>query len=1200
MSAKDSCSEAPGFDQTPNEYTGIDSRVISSQVDFLPQLNDSQETKHDVVDQETMPKELAQCHQPIQSAKVNYFTLPVIETTEEIAANFQYQKPPPTRGIVPEHSYPPTNSSHMSTSKVQQDLQHGRNSDISEFNVHGRPAEPLLSLPSKGERGELASSLQTKNDQADLMINSHDAPRNAVHYAQVPSSNTSDTMSYGDTSGYPFPEEVQSPRHNRRKTQSPFSLLTKGTLPKSLSDTRQKALAQLSPHHRVSRADAFLSHPAKPRRQSMQMPRTPHKQPRTTNLSSKGIHVDEVEQTPRMSPQVEQKEKQGLMRPVRRSPLEDDVISTTRPCSQASNISKPRAPAKMKSRRGSPTREQNSLNLVNFAESWNTNFLYNQRLLDRWEQKISMLEKHIEARDSTIEQYQRDVESRDLVIDELTKVAEEQRAQSDKVQDQIATSSNTRNTLEDKLRACRGRLNDAIKEQQQLFMKCRERFQETTTVVKVESQLQRESIEKASTTLDLVRAEIKQEVAVVVEDANKRAEELSKAIDSLTEQLSQREKDLDHQRQHAESLREQLAESHKLNKQSLESVAAQNRELLGKLEQDRKALIEDVDEIRLLCNGIYEGTAEATTAAEWQQKIHEADLTIQGQVLQVQTLQDEVQQKKIRMDEQSEGNKLLKKELFDLQVSAAKDEATSDQKVKELTDQIKCLQTILSEKDTIISRANGDLGAAQEKLRVQACELQDKKEQIQHERQAHKIALELNEEQQNQAIFQAVDKETEKIREEHRIAEERLQEAITTRAQVEQELADSLQAAESSSNANIDEDLRQIRGELDTMIDSMSNLTANMEESEHEREVLQGSLEEWSRNRVEIDQMQQILGRLAKDQPNAIHMSDQLKELLEIQKKLSGTLEYHQARLTNAEAAGVSNQSRQNDEAATLSGNSSNLTIGLQNNVDLFPKALQGLKRKVMVQSPVTEDESASPLSVEQERDTRRHSAPLRGIMKVVTRSASRQLEATGSTVDADAQTQVSPQAPPKRKVAKRGSKSPLTTHSMYNRPVAGSILGATKGQEDASQATPLNEHQDEGAMNSNIYALGNPDSNASSLHEAIETDEVDEPPTKRQRTLTASQQENQDSYKAPKIKVVRSMSEYFPAQRSEDQEPTERMTIQPKLLLLPGAPERKSSALVTYGGQGAGGSRSDSQSSVASSHTVSSSQTIKASDSQN
>lgn len=63
---------------------------------------------------------------------------------------------------------------------------------------------------------------------------------------------------------------------------------------------------------------------------------------------------------------------------------------------------------------------------------------------------------------------------------------------------------------------------------------------------------------------------------------------MNKTIKSLEVQLDRSEQDLARQRDDAASLREQLADSQKLNDQSLQLIAAQNRELLEKLSQDRQ------------------------------------------------------------------------------------------------------------------------------------------------------------------------------------------------------------------------------------------------------------------------------------------------------------------------------------------------------------------------------------------------------------------------------------------------------------------------------------------------------------------------------------------------------------------------------------------------------------------------------------
>lgn len=559
--------------------------------------------------------------------------------------------------------------------------------------------------------------------------------------------------------------------------------------------------------------------------------------------------------------------------------------------------------------------------------------------------------------------------------------------------------------------------------------------------------------------------------------------------------------------------------------------------------------------------------SEVKNAVEWQNKAHEADTTVRDQVHQIQILQDELHQSRTLVQHKSEEQLELQRQLGILQANAEK-EGIIGSKVNDLTAQVQQLQSSLSEKDAAVAESKKDLAATQEELRTEVRRLQDKEEQFQNERQSHARAIESSTRERNEAVLHAVAQEIERAREEHRLKEIQLQEDMgRERAQLEQELAKSRQAVEAANRVDIGEDIRQIRGELATANVSITGLKAALEESEHKREVLLARLEQWSHDRDEIGQMQQMLQRLAKEQPNAVQMGRGLRELLEMQKNISGTIEKHQAHLANAEAVVAAKQAQQNDSTAKPFETKSNPTSGTNNGADYLDVEAQILKRKVVLKSPAGEDDRASPVSVEQERSTRRQSVPPRGIMKLLIPSTSGQLEATGSGAEIDSQMPREPQPPPKRKIAKRGLN---TTRSLYNRPVSGSVPGTSREQEDAKQVGSSSGHKSD--------ATGERVTPNETLDPPGFLQDPEEPPMKRQRASEANQQLGQMSYTAPSTKSVRSMTGYFPAQKPEDGETTEA----PKTVSSRGGPiKRRQSGLV-------GGSRSNNQSSFASSQTLS------------
>ncbi|KAI1662304.1 hypothetical protein F4813DRAFT_385016 [Daldinia decipiens] len=1259
-------SDATG--QMSDIYADRSSQAIFSQANLVQPLEDSQDTNSNVITKSTLLEASSQDALPTRATEASFFIRPVLETTEEIGAAFQFQKAPPPRTIshgpvgkqrnpTPPHPPPPV---------INRVSHSGPSPGVSGFNSHDRPAQSLTSASDRDRIGEYYDD-NKDDDTVDMIVYPREDPKNAPSSDQPPvgnSSGSSGLTSTKDLFDFPFPDNTSRPRSGGKTQASRCSPLTNVQLPKAISDTRRKAFAQMSPRSVLARTNVALSSTSNP--QSTRPRSTPdravpsetrecsdiHKKPRSDHQLPKNIGVNETKRGSTKDLRNRRNKVQGLTRPISFEASEYDVVSAVRPCSQASNTSKPRAPPRDSYKRYTPTREQNSRNLKKFAESWNTNYLYNQRLLDRWEQKMSLLEDYIASQDLVIEQCKGTIACRDQKIDDLSTEVENLRTQKQEIQNKINISSDIRKKLEDKLKSCRIRLNDAIGEQQRLFLQCRENCQMATADIKAEEKAQKESLDKAFMTLERLRTGIKQEVAGVVKDTKGQADELSKTIKSLESELRDREVELEREKQHSQDLTEQLSQFQKLNEHSLQLVSAQNKEFLDQMKQDRKhventetriqkqdeklnmilktleqtnsktvdpmavmeklreahgsiaaaivakfqdsvvlthnsvledqeTLNESIGEIRLLCEGIWEKLTGLDDVAVWQERAHDSDMAINSHIQHIQDLQDELHQLYIRIGEQTGERQELERRL----AIAAANEQTTNEKIKTLAEQTERLQRTIGEKEMKVLESDKNLEVVQEELRKQARVAEDRERQIQIERENHEKAIELNVQQSKQEVSRAVTERTKELTEKHQTTEKRLEEVEVARAQLVEELTKSQQEGE-MRRVNLDRDIRQIRGEVLRATTSINKMTADLEETGNEQEALRGSLEGWSRGRVEVDQMKYILRRLARDQPNAILMSDQLKQLLEIQKKVSGTLAYHQAKVINAEA-GASDQSR-----STKSGNSSISTSNLQDNMPHAQEASQDLKRKVMVKSPVTVDDRVSPMSVEQERSTRRHTVPLRGIMKVITNDILGEAEGGENTLEANTHVPVTPQLPSKRKIARRGSKTPLTTHSIYNRPVAGSMLEVDSEQVEANQAGPSGHTN----HNTIIYDLAHPDSSAN------------EPPAKKQRISRTIQHEAQGSNIAERVKLSRSMSSYFSARRSETKEPTKGASLDSSAPSRRGGPmKRKSSGLVTYGSQNLNQELSHSQSSVISGtteeadsqSTTASCQTIESTDNQ-
>lgn len=535
--------EAPKYEpdvpgQMSDRYADPSSQAMSSQTDLVQPLEDSQDTNSNVITKSTPLEASSQDALPTRATEASFFTRPVLETTEEIGAAFQFQKAPPPRMI----SHGPVGQQRNPALPpppppvINRASHGGLSPGVSGFNSHDRPAESLPSTSGRDRIGEHYDN-DKDDDIVDMIVYPQEAPKSTPSNDQPPVGDSSGLTSTKDSVGFPFPDNTSQP-HSSRKTQaSHYSPLAKAQFPKAISDARRKALAQISPRSVLPRAKAALSPTANP--QSAQPRSTPdravpsktrkcsgiHKQPRSDHQPPKDIGVKEAKRGSIKDLRDKRNKVQGLTRPISFEASEYDVVSAVRSCSQASNTAKPRAPPRANSKRRTPTREQNNMNVEAFAKSWNTNITYNQKLLDRWEQKMSLLEDHIASQNLVIENCQETIACRDQKIDDLSAEVENLRTQNQDIQNKIKISSDIRKKLEDKLKSCRTRLNDAIGEQQRLFLQCRENCQKATADIEAEEKSRKESIDKAFMTLERLRTEFRQEVAGIVKDANGQVDE---------------------------------------------------------------------------------------------------------------------------------------------------------------------------------------------------------------------------------------------------------------------------------------------------------------------------------------------------------------------------------------------------------------------------------------------------------------------------------------------------------------------------------------------------------------------------------------------------------------------------------------------------------------------------------------------------
>ncbi|RYP18002.1 hypothetical protein DL767_009921 [Monosporascus sp. MG133] len=867
-----------------------------------------------------------------------------------------------------------------------------------------------------------------------------------------------------------------SPRLSQRHKHRATTPLSSVKLPKALAMSRERALVQMTSPRRATPGKCLPKSPARseprpPRgrtaRKTQDAARDVAPPPRSTHrdrhvlggdLAFTGAARNGVTDRPSHSEAGSAMRHQNQVHP---PPQHAEVI---RPSSEASNISRPRdPPAHALSQFSSfhqqpdPNLEEYNRHLSALSKKWNAHFSYEKRLVDRYQDNVAKLQEDLEDRDSVIQECHAEIESRDAEIDTLVKENEELMIARQQMETHLSESSQRVAIMEEKLRSYRECLNNAMQEQQQLYKRCKEKCKETITEIKAEEKDQKEVLQKALASSDSARISLQSKVASVVQEARNQSEQLERTITELQTKLEEREKEVAREKEHANDLRAQLDKSQSIHEHALQSIVSKNQEMLEKSDhqhetieelrilaqgQDKRLsgilkaveesktgrgvdpealakslqdsmtqtisgallemqqampnrdsstetmeqLKENIDLIRWFCEGLREQLCNSEAASEWQERFHQVNLTAQGQMQRIQELDYDLQQVTEDLNTQWEENRRLQNLLTEMKDKAQANE-DSNTKIEDLIKQVERLEEVLSEKDEVIKQSEEKVKVAEEKVRNQAHMLEEKEEQIRREGEEHKQSLE------------TVIEERAKLRQQTNVLEKRIDDLTCENSQLEDDLAKARQEVLLNQRNN-------------------SQLTEDLLTAEAQRESLRPGHQEWKRTRVEIVQIIQIcqsLKRLAKDKTKSGEMNERLKELFEIQKRLSG-------------------------KSGTPGGESS---------PEREPSPLR--QRQVLLKVPGF-DERQSPVSVKQERATRRQPGAVRGIMKPAARSTSKEMSAPAVADPAEqAKTPGATKPTTKPRVARRGSQTTPVIHSSYNRPVAGAVASAQFNVDDGT-----------------------------------------------------------------------------------------------------------------------------------------------------
>ncbi|KAI1325070.1 hypothetical protein F5Y16DRAFT_423384 [Xylariaceae sp. FL0255] len=933
----------------------------------------------------------------------------------------------------------------------------------------------------------------------------------------------------------PFPNPTTPVKTTKRLRSQP-SIIDKPKLPKAVVEIQQRAMAQASPRHyrHAQRKSSPMSNTGEglaPRHSSLvghegvKQVTKPSRHRRSQDPES---HIGDLT-SPHHSTHLHKSQRGRYLNTREKArPTPPRILASPgahrRPESQASNISKKRSYSRVAERLSQLDHRasfpQKLAGISEFAEAWNTYVTNANKAQKEWCAQFNSMNDTITAQEEDIEGCQQEMAKQEEIITDLADKKNKAEAMCNEQGTRLAESEAKQQKLNDKLHKYKEHLNNAVQEQQKIFSYCRDKYQQMIEEQKAQEKKQRDSLEEAMETTKNERERIQSSISHVKTAAQQEMQQLTSKVDQLQATLVERQTEVCRERKRADDLHRELAESRFLTKETIESLAGEQKQQYEKDNQEKIKFQGDMErrfdqqseQLQAILNIL--GSKEDNTALQ-HSKIVDSLKASQEQALD--SVLSEVRQITASDRERSE-------------------EATRS--LKEDTSRVRELFNTLIEKiESVLIAADWQakyeaseairigLIADVERLKAETAETEAEIDEIAQNHQTlideigtlkHNLAADdqaLTECDQKIEVLEGANKQLSQESYETKHALEQAQEKLSL---VEHELDEAkrqlgekkvqleLQKAEYQDFMKSSDEQREVAVrdavaaeviEYQIQIDQLQNDLREAEQNES------NLLEELALAKQKAEDIQSIEQALALTTEVMEEISTNIEKAEQAKEKLSSTFENWADDRTDI-AALKQIFSKLIEEGARL-GMHSHIAQdeddeeGTRNpEVQLLKRATQLAKidrkksrakgkkiieanaqdesvdeaaelrwsqnRRVMIKSPFTDDEDtemsqSQPLSVEEEREMRRQAIQPKGILK----PDSQQTDLHSSDAEVSPVRHIA--GPSKKRTILSRMKSSLGGHSAYNRPVLGNAPHAP-ADEEPSSAYSEQERSDQSA----------------------------------------------------------------------------------------------------------------------------------------
>ncbi|KAK0629131.1 hypothetical protein B0T17DRAFT_486825 [Bombardia bombarda] len=210
----------------------------------------------------------------------------------------------------------------------------------------------------------------------------------------------------------------------------------------------------------------------------------------------------------------------------------------------------------------------------------------NNEQKEHYARKAQCLKIRISDAYHTITKNLKQIETQSKEIEELQDAKEQMASQIKSMKAEMDASRDRTKKIEDKYRTVKEHLNNAIDEQQDLYSRTKAQWQEALSELQTREHAHKLALESTLKKTDIMREQMLEKVRQAVAQNKHDARGLYDQINALTEQMEEKDLELNREKIAVQTLSQELENLHATT-ENYDALAAQNKEILARLKEQK-------------------------------------------------------------------------------------------------------------------------------------------------------------------------------------------------------------------------------------------------------------------------------------------------------------------------------------------------------------------------------------------------------------------------------------------------------------------------------------------------------------------------------------------------------------------------------------------------------------------------------------